>query len=64
MEDNISYMFYHAQDADRLRDGSAYVYLKYTILDKDMENVMKLIRKYDVEWNGDRTECMKLSFKE
>lgn len=61
---NRSYVFYHAQNADDLRNGEPYVYLKYHIEPDDMKYIIYVITTYDVEWNGDNDTCMKLTYKD
>jgi hypothetical protein len=48
----LGYVFYHAQEAERLREGVNEVYFQHNIEEELVDTVMKISIKHNVEWKN------------
>ncbi len=62
MPPNTSYVFYHAQEADSLREGRDHCYLAHTINPEHLHRVQTIVRKYGSNWDGDDTSTIIIPF--
>ncbi len=59
---NGSYMFYHLQESDRLREGADVVYLQHDIKDDIKPKVIKILKRYGSDWDGNGNDCIRIPF--
>ena len=50
--EKTSYLFYHQQEGNRLREGADEVYFAHDIKEKDVAFVMEVVKGYGGSWNG------------
>jgi len=60
-DDTQSYLYYHSQDNDTLKEGADFLYLGHRILEKDIDKVIALLQLFGGEWNGEETTKILLS---
>ncbi len=57
-----SYVFYHLQESERLREGQDVVYLQHHIKDDIKPKVIEIIKRYGSDWDGDENKSIRISF--
>jgi len=62
MPDDVSYVFYHAQSEDSLREGDDEEYLAHSILPHHRERVMHILHEFGYDWNGEDNSAMCVPF--
>lgn len=55
-----SYIFYHEQTADAIKNGERGIYMNHNIQKKDVKKVIKILRNYGITWDGNDTSCIEI----
>jgi hypothetical protein len=63
MPADTSYVFYHRQEAESLREGSEECYLAHSIRPEHQERVKVILQKYGSIWNGDPYSTIVIPFR-
>jgi hypothetical protein len=59
-----SYVFYHQQTTDSLREGTSVIYLQHDIKEAHKEELMAVLNQHGCEWDGSENKGIKVSFRE
>jgi len=62
LEDDTSYMFYHQQEGNRLRDGATTLHLQHSILTDDLNLILEVLKEYGSDWNGEEDKTIEIPF--
>jgi hypothetical protein len=57
-----SYVFYHLQESERLREGDDTVSLAHSIAEYKRERVMEILKRYGSDWNGEDSRTIEIPF--
>ena len=63
MPADTSYVFYHRQEAQRLREGSEECYLAHSIRPEHQAQVCAILQKYGSTWNGNPHSTILVPFR-
>jgi hypothetical protein len=55
-----SYIFYHEQTADAIMNGRSEIYFNHNIQKKDVKKVIKILRSYDITWDGNEMSSIQI----
>jgi hypothetical protein len=61
-EFDTTYIFYHQQEGDRLRDGAETLHLCHSILPGDLEAVLEVLEEYGSNWKGEADKTIEIPF--
>jgi len=61
-EFDTTYIFYHQQATEDLKEGADELYLAHHIIEGDLEAVVEVLEEYGSDWKGEKDKTIRIPF--